>query len=115
MIILAQSKVNKTLTNNPNTPIDCKFLQMDACNLKFEDGTLDMIISNMVMMLVDSPEMMIKEAFRVLKPGSLAAFSVWGRKEKSLGIRIPQMCVADISKKYDLNMGTPTSTGKDNF
>jgi len=115
MIILAQSKVNKTLTNNPNTPIDCKFLQMDACNLKFEDGTLDMIISNMVMMLVDSPEMMVKEAFRVLKPGSLAAFSVWGRKERSLGITIPQMCVAEISKKYDLKIGTPTSTGKDNF
>ena len=27
---------------------------------------------------------MIKEAYRVLKPGSVAAFTVWGRREESL-------------------------------
>jgi len=34
--------------------------------------------------LIDSAENQIREAFRVLKPGSAACFTVWGRRENSL-------------------------------
>ena len=67
------------LTRNYSRPVTLK--QMDACNLEFQDGTVDIVISNMVLMLVEQPELMIKESFRVLKSNSMAAFSVWGRQE----------------------------------
>lgn len=34
-------------------------------------------------MLVDDHGAMIREAYRVLKPGSIAAFTVWGRRENT--------------------------------
>ena len=37
-----------------------------------------------MLQLIDSPENQIREAFRVLKPGSIAAFTVWGRRENCL-------------------------------
>lgn len=52
--------------------------------LPFPDEWFTCYVSNLVLQLIDSAEDQIKEAFRVLKPGSIACFTVWGRKENSL-------------------------------
>mmetsp|Transcript_22 Transcript_22/g.26 ORF Transcript_22/g.26 Transcript_22/m.26 type:complete len:91 (-) Transcript_22:381-653(-) len=52
--------------------------------LPFPDGWFTCYVSNLVLQLIDSSTNMIREAYRVLKPGSVAAFTVWGRRENSL-------------------------------
>ena len=52
--------------------------------LPFPDAWFTSYIANQVLMLIDDPTSTIKEAYRVLKPGSVAAFTVWGRRQNSL-------------------------------
>lgn len=46
-----------------------EFILGDAANLKFEDSTFDTIIMNDAMEHVDKPLEVLKECYRVLKPG----------------------------------------------
>ena len=52
--------------------------------LPFPDAWFSCYVSNLVLQLIDSPTNQIQEAYRVLKPGSAACFTVWGRPENSL-------------------------------
>jgi len=65
-----------------------EFKTASAESLPFEDSSFDRYYSSYCLHLVHNPDNMLKEAFRVLKKGSCAAFSVWGRKEHS-----PQMTI----------------------
>ena len=58
--------------------------QASGSELPFPNCWFDSYVSNLVLQLIDCPENQIREAFRVLKPGSIAAFTVWGRRENSL-------------------------------
>ena len=49
----------------------------------FEDEQFDVVVSNLCLQLVSSPQNMVSESFRVLKKGGYAGFSVWGKKEYS--------------------------------
>jgi len=57
------------------------FLVANNESLPFPDAKFDRYIANLSLHIVESPETMLSEAYRVLKPNSIAAFSVWGRKE----------------------------------
>lgn len=59
--------------------------------LPFPDEWFTSYVSNLCLMLVDDQTSMIREAFRVLKPGSIAAFTVWGRREYSLTFEAPNI------------------------
>jgi len=52
--------------------------------LPYPDEWFTCYVSNLVLQLIDSSENQIREAYRVLKPGSVAAFTVWGRQENNL-------------------------------
>jgi ubiquinone/menaquinone biosynthesis C-methylase UbiE len=49
--------------------------------LPFEDAQFDSYVANLSLHLVNNPDNMIKEAFRVMQSGSPASFSIWGRRE----------------------------------
>ena len=51
----------------------------DNMCLPFEDVAFDAYVSNLSLMITQEPERQIVEAYRVLKPGSKACFSIWGR------------------------------------
>ena len=59
--------------------------------LPFPDQWFTSYVSNLVLQLIDDPHAMIREAYRVLKPGSIAAFTVWGRRDHSLLFTTRQM------------------------
>ena len=61
----------------------------DNERLPLADGTFEANIANLSLMIVQHRELQIREAFRVLKPGSRACFTIWGRPEfcQSLTIR----------------------------
>lgn len=44
---------------------------------------MDKYYSNLCLQIVSDPDAMIRDCFRVLKPGASASFSVWGRPEVS--------------------------------
>ena len=52
--------------------------------LPYPDKWFNAYVSNLCLMLIDDPCKQINEAYRVLKPGSKACFTVWGRRENTL-------------------------------
>jgi len=50
------------------------FLGMDASDLKFKNGTFDVVIANQVYEFVDDDRKVFKEIRRVLKPGGICFF-----------------------------------------
>lgn len=55
----------------------------DATALPFQDGSFDLVTSNLAMQWVGSPEQMLAEMRRVLAPGGLMLFSTFGRRTLS--------------------------------
>ena len=51
--------------------------------LPYPNDYFDVYISNLSLMIVSNHHNQLSEAYRVLKQGGRAAFSVWGRKENS--------------------------------
>ena len=47
-------------------------------------------------MLVDNPRKQLEETYRVLKPGSTAVFTIWGKREESLQFTI----IEDVFKEH---------------
>jgi len=64
--------------------------------LPYADCTADRYIANMSLHLVEFPDRMVAEAFRVLKPGCLAAFSIMGDRGQSSMLDI----VMRLREKY---------------
>ena len=60
----------------------------DNMRLPFADSTFEAYVSNLSLMIAQHRERQISEAFRVLKPGSRACFSIWGREENSSNFKI---------------------------
>ena len=56
----------------------------DALELKYKDKSFDRYISNLVLHLVVDPDLMLKEARRVLSDDGIACFSIWGDPQNSL-------------------------------
>ena len=83
-------------------------------NLPYPDAWFDCYVSNLCLMLIDDPNKMILEAYRVLKPGSKACFTVWGRRERSLLFTLANLAKKSLNKEaVQLDLGA--STEKSNF
>jgi SAM-dependent methyltransferase len=61
----------------------------DAATLPFRDRSFDRVVSNLGLLHFPDPETAIVEAARVVKPGGVVAFSVWGPDATALTV-IPQ-------------------------
>jgi ubiquinone/menaquinone biosynthesis C-methylase UbiE len=61
----------------------------DAEQLPFAEASFDRYLANLNLMLVPDPDRALAEAARVLRPGGLAAWSVWGRPEHSSLFTLP--------------------------
>jgi len=77
----------------------------DNMRLPFPSDHFDCYISNLSMMIVPNYQLQIKECFRVLKRGSYAAFSVWGRPERCLQFT----CMQEASRRMGKEL-PPLST-----
>jgi len=51
-------------------------IQGDAADLPFADNAFDLILSNMALQWCNSPEQVMNEIYRVLKPGGIAVLSI---------------------------------------
>ena len=60
-----------------------EFVEGDAQDLNFDDGTFDRVVMNFGMFHLLKPHLAISEACRVLKKGGRYGFTVWAGPEKS--------------------------------
>ena len=71
----------------------------DNMRLPFEDSTFEAYVSNLSLMIVQHRERMISEAFRVLKNGTRACFSIWGRRSHCQMFTIVHQAMRNIGKE----------------
>jgi SAM-dependent methyltransferase len=72
----------------------------NAESLPFMDGSFDAYVANLCLMLVDNHKNQLHESFRVLKPGSMAAFSVWGRRERTAMFTLFDKCIRELGVDF---------------
>jgi ubiquinone/menaquinone biosynthesis C-methylase UbiE len=71
----------------------------DACNLQFTDGSFDRALSMLVLHFVSDPERAVAEMRRVVRPGGVAAATVWDNFGGQPSIRLFWDTVAAIEPR----------------
>ena len=66
--------------------------------LPFPDQWFDCYISNLSLMIVHDYRNQIKEAYRVLKPGSKACFTVWGKPDNCIQFTMMKRALERLGK-----------------
>src|SRR6184192_21324 len=88
---------------------EIRFMQGDAQDLQFEDGSFDRVLMNFGLLHVSHPEKACAEACRVLKRGGKFGFTVWAGPERNPGAKI----VNDAIEAYaNLDVGVPEGPPK---
>ena len=64
--------------------------------LPFKDESFTAYLASLSLMIVDNPRKQLEETYRVLKPGSTAVFTIWGKREESLQFTI----IEEVFKEY---------------
>lgn len=86
----------------------------DFNKFQYEDATFDRYYSNMCLHYADSPDPVIQEACRILKPGGICCFSVWGRsKDSALMTIVPDVLDELHLDPKDPNKRTSFHLGED--
>jgi ubiquinone/menaquinone biosynthesis C-methylase UbiE len=81
-----------------------EFREGDAEKLSYPDASFDSVVMNFGLLHLGRPEQAVREAYRVLKSGGYAAFSVWATPDKARAMGI----VREAIEKYgDLNVTIP--------
>jgi len=82
MVELTKKRFSDVL-NSEGKGCNLEVVVANAEATPFKDAEFDRCYGNLCLQLVEDPVKMLKEVRRVLKPGSTAAFSVWGRPANS--------------------------------
>lgn len=111
MLKFAREKLEALI---PMYPGSIQVLQANAEDLKFPDASFDRYFSNLCLQLVPNPEKMIKESYRVIRPGALAGFSVWGKKENGLLLTLVPQAIerAGLARPSSQSSDGPFAIGK---
>lgn len=86
----------------------------DFTKLHYGDNVFDRYYANMCLHYADDPDLVLKECNRVLKPGGIAGFTIWGRSNDSLLMTIVPDVLDDFGlDKKDPNKRTSFHLGED--
>jgi ubiquinone/menaquinone biosynthesis C-methylase UbiE len=82
-----------------------RFEQGDAEALPFDADTFDAVVNAFGLCHLPNPDLALREAFRVLKPGGSVAFSVWDMPERAVGFGA---VYAAIREHGSMDVGLPS-------
>ena len=68
--------------------------------LPFPDGYFDAYLAPLSLMLVHNYNNMLREAFRVSKPGSRAVFTIWANRDNNLQFTVVQKIINRYKPDY---------------
>jgi ubiquinone/menaquinone biosynthesis C-methylase UbiE len=71
-VLLEEARLNAQIAH-----VDVEFIEGDAENLPYPDGSFDVVISQFGHMFAPRPDVAIAEMRRVLKPGGRVVFATW--------------------------------------
>jgi len=85
LIIIKENKLEiesdiKAIRENKKGKL-IKFFESDAESLNIANEQFELYLCNLCVFLSSNPQSFFNEAYRILKPGGQAVFSVWGKKE----------------------------------
>ncbi|MEA2642420.1 MAG: hypothetical protein QOF51_3814 [Chloroflexota bacterium] len=86
---------------------EIEFRQGDAQDLPFEAESFDAVVMGFGLLHLGHPERALAEAFRVLRPGGRAAFTVWAPAEDAVAFRIVLAAVEAHGAPVALPVGPP--------
>jgi SAM-dependent methyltransferase len=70
-------------------PAEVEVDEVNCEDLPYDSGSFDRLLCNLAVMLTPEPDKAFAEAHRVLCPGGIAGWSVWGRSEQSHMFTLP--------------------------
>ncbi|HEX6150016.1 class I SAM-dependent methyltransferase [Nocardioides sp.] len=88
---------------------EIEFRQADAERLPFAEDSFDAVLGNFLILHVGSPERVIAELTRVLRPGGRVALSTWDVPERArlLGVLVDALADVGAEPPADLPVGPP--------
>ena len=95
-------QAKKRLLTDPKEGISITVETANAMDLsQIKSASVDRYVSSLCLQLIPDPDAMLREASRVLQPGGLAGFTIWGREENSgLFTIFQQTTGAKVSHPY---------------
>ncbi|KAA8493377.1 Malonyl-acyl-carrier protein O-methyltransferase [Porphyridium purpureum] len=100
MLEKARDRLSGSLPNGEKVSVE----KANFAALKYADATFDRYYANMCLHYADDPDVVLQEAFRVLKQNGIAGFTVWGRCADSPLMTI----VPDVLHEFGLDKKDPS-------
>ncbi|EGC32397.1 hypothetical protein DICPUDRAFT_38457 [Dictyostelium purpureum] len=119
MLALARDRLGMKQNEDEIKSKNFTLKQGDAEHLPIEDSSVDRYFANYCLHLVNDPDQMLRDSYRVLEKGGIAAFSVWGRSQNSnqfaiVGIVAKELGIqlADSGARTPYHLGDTTKLRK---
>jgi ubiquinone/menaquinone biosynthesis C-methylase UbiE len=81
--------------------------QYNSEQLPYEDGEFDRYVASLSLNVVENPDKMLSESYRILKDDGIAAFSVWADKSVNTFFSVNEIVAEEVLPKPEVQARSP--------